>query len=187
MLDRYPGLIAHIVDQDDVAVAIESGRRHRMPIAVRGGGHRRRLRQLPRGDDGLREAYEREALARLELIPLPEAADALARRSEAGDVLAARALARRRDPRALKPLVGMLADVDAARALSGADGLRDLRHSEAGEALLAVTHHSDPDVAVCAAHALITMKSSHVSEPLEALMGSEDDEARRLSQSPADA
>jgi len=39
MIDRYPALIAQVVDQDDVAVAIEFGRRHGMPIAVRGGGH----------------------------------------------------------------------------------------------------------------------------------------------------
>jgi FAD/FMN-containing dehydrogenase len=39
MIDRYPALIAQVVDQDDVAVAIEFGRRHGMAIAVRGGGH----------------------------------------------------------------------------------------------------------------------------------------------------
>lgn len=39
MIDRYPALIAQVVDQNDVAVAIEFGRRHGMPIAVRGGGH----------------------------------------------------------------------------------------------------------------------------------------------------
>jgi hypothetical protein len=127
------------------------------------------------------------AIDALELMPLPEAGDALARRSEAGDALAARALARRRDPRALRPLLGMLADADPRRALSGSDGLRDLRRYEAGQALLAATHHADPDVAVCSAHALITMHSSHVPEALESLLGSEDDEARRLGQSWAEA
>jgi FAD/FMN-containing dehydrogenase len=39
MIDRYPALIAQVVDDDDVAVAIEFGRRHGMPISVRGGGH----------------------------------------------------------------------------------------------------------------------------------------------------
>ena len=39
MVDRYPALIAQVVDQKDVAVAIEFGRRHGMPVAVRGGGH----------------------------------------------------------------------------------------------------------------------------------------------------
>jgi FAD/FMN-containing dehydrogenase len=39
MIDRYPALIAQVVDQNDVAVAIEFARHHRMAIAVRGGGH----------------------------------------------------------------------------------------------------------------------------------------------------
>ena len=39
MIDRYPAVIAQVVDQDDVAAAIDFGRRHGMPIAVRGGGH----------------------------------------------------------------------------------------------------------------------------------------------------
>ena len=39
MIDRYPALIAQVADQNDVAIAIEFGRRHEMPIAIRGGGH----------------------------------------------------------------------------------------------------------------------------------------------------
>jgi FAD/FMN-containing dehydrogenase len=39
MIDRYPALIAQVVDENDVAVAIKFGRRHGMLIAVRGGGH----------------------------------------------------------------------------------------------------------------------------------------------------
>ena len=39
MIDQRPALIARCVDADDAAVAVAFGRRHGLPIVVRGGGH----------------------------------------------------------------------------------------------------------------------------------------------------
>ena len=123
----------------------------------------------------------RASIDALELMSIPEAGDALARRAAAGERLATRALARRRDPRAAGDLLGMLADPDPLVALSGADGLRDLRHADASGPLLDGVRHADPDVAVCAAHALICMASPSTAAGLAALSAHPDAEARALS------
>lgn len=94
----------------------------------------------------------RSRIDAFERMQIPESTDALARRSANGDALATRALARLRDPRALEPVLALLADPDPAVAFRGADGLRDLRDPAATDALLAADDHPDPDVAVCAAH-----------------------------------
>lgn len=116
----------------------------------------------------------------LETMQLPQAAEALARRSSAGDVLATRALARHRDGRALEPLLALLANPDPVTALRGADGLRDLRDPRSTDALLGAVGHVDPDVAVCAAHALVSMASPRTPEALDRLAASPDEQARRL-------
>jgi hypothetical protein len=116
----------------------------------------------------------------LELMAIPEAMDALARRSAAGDGYATRALARRRDPRAREPLLAWLADADPHLARLGADGLRDLRDPHTSKALLAAASHDDPDVAVCAVHALVGMSSPEASGGLAALGRHPDERARAL-------
>jgi len=118
----------------------------------------------------------------LERMAVPEAIEALARRASAGDVLAVRALARQHDPRALAPLLELLASTDAAVAFRGADGLRDLRDPAATEALLAAVDNPDPDVAVCATHALISMASPRTPEALDHLATNPDPQARALAE-----
>jgi HEAT repeat protein len=120
------------------------------------------------------------AIDALERMAIPEATEALARRASAGDVLAVRALARQRDPRALAPLLELLASDDAAVALRGADGLRDLRDPGAAGQLLAAADRPDPDVAVCATHALISMDSPRTPEALDRLAADPDPQARAL-------
>ena len=120
------------------------------------------------------------AIDALERMAIPEATEALARRAATGDVLAARALARQRDRRALAPLLELLASADGAVAFRGADGLRDLRDPAATDALLAAVDHSDPDVAVCATHALISMASPRTPEALGRLAANADPQARAL-------
>jgi hypothetical protein len=120
------------------------------------------------------------AIDALELMGIPEAMDALARGSAAGDGYATRALARRRDPRAREPLLAWLADADPHLARLGADGLRDLRDPHASEALLAAASHDDPDVAVCAVHALVAIGSPEASGGLAALGSHPDERARAL-------
>ena len=116
----------------------------------------------------------------LEAMRSPEAIEALARRSAAGDVLATRALARQRDSRALEPLLALVARSDPASARRGADGLRDLRDPASTDELLVAVGHADPDVAVCAAHALVSMASPRVPEALDRLSAVDDEQARRL-------
>jgi HEAT repeat protein len=120
------------------------------------------------------------AIDALEVMPILEASDSLARRSSGGDLLATRALARGRDGRALEPLLAMLADGDPGTSFQGADGLRDLRDPRATDALLAVADHVDPDIAVTAVHALISMASPRVPEALDRLDVSPDESARQL-------
>jgi hypothetical protein len=79
----------------------------------------------------------------LERMAIPEATEALARRASTRDVLAARALARQRDRRAVAPLLELLKSDDGVVAFRGADGLRDLRDPAATEQLLAAVDHPD--------------------------------------------
>ena len=116
----------------------------------------------------------------LERMATPEATEALARRSSAGDVLATRALARLARWPGLGALLELLASADAATAFRGADGLRDLRDPAATEPLLAAVDHTDPDVAVCATHALISMASPRTPEALARLATNPDPQARAL-------
>jgi HEAT repeat protein len=116
----------------------------------------------------------------LELMRIPEAADALAARAGHGDALAARALARLRDGRCRDRLLAWLDDRSARVAFFGADGLRDLRDPTTADALLQAAHHEDPDVAVTATHALVSMASPTVAVALDALAGHLDDLARAL-------
>jgi FAD/FMN-containing dehydrogenase len=44
MIDRYPRLIARCRDVADVIAAIDFGRDHNLPIAIRSGGHSARIR-----------------------------------------------------------------------------------------------------------------------------------------------
>lgn len=39
MIDKYPAFIAQCADAADVSAAVNFGRDHGLPIAVRGGGH----------------------------------------------------------------------------------------------------------------------------------------------------
>jgi hypothetical protein len=66
-------------------------------------------------------------------------------------------------------------------AFNGADGLRDLRDPTTAHALLRAASHEDPDVAVTAAHALVSMASPTVPVALDALAGHVDERARALS------
>jgi HEAT repeat protein len=120
------------------------------------------------------------AIDALELMAIPEAREALARRSAAGDGHATRALARLRDPRARDSLLRWLLDADPQVARIGADGLRDLRDPSTGRALLDAASHKDPDVAVTAVHALVAMGSPHARTGLEALAGHPDERAQAL-------
>jgi HEAT repeat protein len=116
----------------------------------------------------------------LEAMRIPEAADVLAARAAAGDALATRALARRRDGRCRDRLLAWLADPSPRVAFHGADGLRDLRDPTTADALLGAAGHVDPDVAVTATHALVSMASPHVPAALAALDRHPDDRARTL-------
>ena len=139
---------------------------------------------VPRLDD---PATHLAAVDALERMAIPEAIEALARRSSTGDVIATRSLARLRDGRALAPLLGLLGSSEPAVAFRGADGLRDLRDPAATEPLLAAIDHPDPDVAVCATHALISMASPRTSESLARLSRSPDPQTRALAEHWEDA
>jgi HEAT repeat protein len=116
----------------------------------------------------------------LELMRIPQAADALAARAERGDALAVRALARLGDGRCRDRLLAWLDDRSARVAFFGADGLRDLRDATTADALLRAASHQDADVAVTATHALVSMASPTVPAALDALAGHVDERARAL-------
>jgi hypothetical protein len=121
------------------------------------------------------------AIDGLERMPGSQGLDALAALTERGDVLAVKALARRRDPRALAPLLALLFNEGDAVAWQAADGLRDLRDPEAASALLAAARRGgNQEVIATAAHALVSMRAPEAAEALELLRASADGELRRL-------
>ena len=119
----------------------------------------------------------------LEIMANPAAADLLADRAQGGDALAVRALARRRDDRSRDHLLAWLADPSARVAYYGADGLRNLRDPTTSDALLRASGADDPDVAVTATHALISMASPEVPAALAALQRHADERAQALAAS----
>ena len=149
-----------IVAANPTAAAIDALGWHPSPAAVDA--------IVPRLDD---PAMHLAGIDALERMATPEAIEALARRSSAGDVIATRASPVCAMAGRWTPLLELLASADAATAFRGADGLRDLRDPAATEPLLAAVDHPDPDVAVCAAHALISMASPRTPEALARLCG----------------
>jgi hypothetical protein len=118
------------------------------------------------------------ALLALEEMGTPAALSALAAHADDGDLEAARALARRRDERALHPLMRA---VGGAHHRSAVTGLRDLRHQES-KALLARIAAEDPDdnVAVIAAHGLVMAGSEQTRQVVEGLGRRSDRDIRKL-------
>ncbi|MHB1808749.1 MAG: FAD-binding oxidoreductase, partial [Solirubrobacteraceae bacterium] len=64
-IDRHPALVAFCESEQDIAHALDFGREHELPIAVRGGGHS--VAGMGTCDDGLVIALER--LAHVEVDP----------------------------------------------------------------------------------------------------------------------
>jgi HEAT repeat protein len=125
-----------------------------------------------------------EIVDALEKTASPAGREALAELVARGDLLAARALARQRDERALPLLLEHLVSDDDALAFEGADGLRDLRSPAAVSALLAIVEGGadDEDVVACAAHALVSMGAAEAGQALEILARGHSTELRRLAE-----
>jgi hypothetical protein len=121
------------------------------------------------------------AVDALEKMATPAALDHLAERCAHGDTLAARALARRRDPRAREHLLALLEQ--PATALNGADGLRDLRDPSTATTLLTHVGTDPDDLTVIAAHALVSMQVPEAKTALERLHAASNDELARLASS----
>jgi hypothetical protein len=120
-----------------------------------------------------------DALEKMGTAPARDALAVLAERS----ILAARALGRQRDRRALELLLAALEHEDPGVAFEGADGLRDLRAAESVAALLAEAQRGrDDDVAACAAHALVSMRASESELALDVLERSPSASLRRLAE-----
>jgi len=114
----------------------------------------------------------------LERMPGSDAGAALATLDH---VLAVRALARRRDPRALGPLLDLLESSDDTDRLQAADGLRDLRGRAAAAPLLAALRRGGTqDFIATAAHALVSMAAPVAADALALVAGSDDPDLRRL-------
>ncbi len=101
-----------------------------------------------------------DGLEKMRGIP---SADALALLAGQGSLDAARALARRRDNRALPYLTGLLDSTDDDLTFEAVDGLRDLRELASAPALLdTVIRHTNPDIIaaaaseVCPSHRTVT-------------------------------
>jgi HEAT repeat protein len=123
------------------------------------------------------------AIDALERMYHPSGSGALATLVADGDLLAARALARQHDPRALEPLLAALDDDDPAIAFEGADGLRDLRAPEAAGALLdAVRSRAEDDVVACAVHALVSMEAPDAGKAVSLLSDGPSPCLRRLAE-----
>lgn len=126
------------------------------------------------GDPELRVAV----IDGLERMPGSDAGAALA---TLDDVLAVRALARRRDPRALGPLLDLLESSDDTDRLQAADGLRDLRdRAGAAPLLAALRRDGTPDFIATAAHALVSMAAPAAADALALVADSDDPDLRRL-------
>jgi hypothetical protein len=128
----------------------------------------------PHLDGPLRE----DALLALEQLGTNTANAVLATRAADGDLEAARALARRRDARALQPL---LEHIDGPHQRSAVIGLRDLRHHSANP-LLARLASEEPDsnIAVIAAHGLVMTDREHARPIVEVLRQRKDPYIRQL-------
>lgn len=137
----------------------------------------RTVPELARHLDGSLRDY---ALIGLEQLATTAAFDALAERARAGDIDAARALARARDDRALEPLFGHL---DHQHRRSAVTGLRDLRHPRSQRVLLEIAREeADENVAVIAAHGLVMAGSPKAREAAEALRTRDDRHVRKLAE-----
>ena len=118
------------------------------------------------------------ALLGLEQLGTASARAVLADRAAAGDLEAARALARLGDLRALNPLVKQVGGAGHRGAVTG---LRDLRHPSS-EALLAgiAADDADDNVAVIAAHGLVMARSARARTAVAALGQRGDPHVKKL-------
>jgi HEAT repeat protein len=163
------------------AVLLEHFREDPTPALARGLGHfpspeATAALLAAAGDPELRLA----GIDGLERMPGSDAAAALA---TLDDVLAVRALARRRDPRALAPLLDLLESTNDADRLQAADGLRDLRdHAAAAPLLAALRRGGTQDFIATAAHALVSMAARQAADALALVARSDDPDLRRLAE-----
>jgi hypothetical protein len=123
------------------------------------------------------------AIDALERLGSPDALDALATQSASGDFLATKALARRRDPRALPPLLQAATADDRQLVWHALDGLRDIRSPGAGDLLLDFAHSADLELAVIATHGLIAQQHSEARQAVLKLSKADDDAVRRIADS----
>jgi hypothetical protein len=161
-----------------VPVLIASLRRHPTAEVLHALGcfdHPDSAPELARHVDG---ALRTDALLALEQLGTEAALAILAYRAAQDDLQAARALARRRDDRALAPL---LRQIDGPYHRGAVTGLRDLRHASTAK-LLSRIALEDPDdnVAVIAAHGLVMAHRENARATIEALGRREDPHIRKL-------
>jgi HEAT repeat protein len=180
--DRY-GQVAQRLSWIDTpaagAVLLDHFREDPTPALARGLGHfpspdATAALLAAAGDPELRLAV----IDGLERMPGSDAAAALA---TLDDVLALRALARRRDPRALAPLLDLLESTNDAERLQAADGLRDLRDRGAVAPLLAALRRGGTqDFIATATHALVSTGAPEATEALALVANSDDPDLRHL-------
>jgi HEAT repeat protein len=161
------------------AVLLEHFREDPTPALARSLGHfpstDAAAALLAAADD---QELQLSAIDGLERMPGSEAAAALA---TLDDVLALRALARRRDPHALAPLLHLLESTNDANRLQAADGLRDLRDPTAAAPLLAALRRGGTqDFIATATHALVSMAAPEAADALALIARSDDPDLRRL-------
>jgi len=124
------------------------------------------------------------AIDGLERMASTSALDALLELARGGDRLAARALARRRDPRVRGVLMSYVdADPDAMR--DAVEGLRDLRDGAPAPILLDVVRATtdDDDLVAVAAHALVAVDAPQAPAAIEHLAAAGNPALRRLAES----